>query len=169
MPRYQALRSYIKFLFLYTLPKNDFYVAVGFLKFLCDGSSKETLELYRILNVDDIKKESSHLNKVNTKISNIMHQQFCKTFQTNHKRLTLYNKSKYHGDAIYRILTYMIPWQTSHIQDEMYKSNVHQINSKHFKESSINFEIWQNIRHLIEGQDYQFHMFVSTNKFASRK
>jgi len=117
------LPRYIAFLCLCTLPRNSFYVAVGFGRILSTGSTPEILELFELLShrfsPDDppIGRDEKSAHDASSNIHQQIYAEFKDSFQTNGKKLLFDNVPKSAGalnDDICRSLDRVIPWETEH-------------------------------------------------------
>lgn len=103
--------AYVAHLALCTLPRNSFYVAVGFEHFLTNGSTPEVLELYDFLapcgpTARDPKAVSSALKVIKKEMA----AQF--------PGLALIQISeipKQNNDPRYQALTALVPWESRHV------------------------------------------------------
>jgi hypothetical protein len=117
-PRTSPWLPYIAHLTLCTLPRNSFYVAVGFGRFLTTGSIQDVLSLYDFLGLSaHTSREPKAVSIAYRAIYQDMAERFRASLPTTRPQLAFTEAPKGAGDALYRVLAAMVPWESRHLPD----------------------------------------------------
>jgi hypothetical protein len=109
---------YIAHLTLCTLPRNSFYVAVGFGRFLTTGSSQDVLSLYEFLEPSaHSSREMTDVSSAFRTISRQMSERFRERMPAAQPQLAFTQIPKKAGDTLYHVLAAMLPWESRHLPD----------------------------------------------------
>jgi len=115
VPQTDPWLAYVAHLTLCTLPRNSFDVAVGFGRFLTNGSIQDVLSLYDFLDpCGRTGRDPRAVNRALHGIEQQMAQRFPKLALT---EIPLTEIPKEPDDARHHVLAAMVPWESRHLPD----------------------------------------------------